>query len=415
MKNNTISRHISEVKKGNRLSVDGYVIEATSDAYMTKTDNGREWNFENNSGYHYASDFEGGLVDVVVSMVKRYAATSFIDDVVAGRAVEDDLDDYIEYWHTHETGKSLHEYLGMSNDVYGRWLTNSSLLSEIINQRLSIIIRVPYISVWDGGTEITTTATVNIKTGEVTDIAVVNVAGLDVCEREYIMMNDEQVDIYHDDHGYEHWADIQNKYGGSEMKEISAKCLNGDLRVGDLVLSVPDDCYSCLIGRVLEIHPVGTPEHDAETENDTDSIHVDFLEYDYKKCRIEEIEKAFSELYGTKKRFYECPLDDVIMSPESLIRISGIDDSFINDFLESGYIAARYCYNILRKLTEKSESDNTPPVNTMPDIKLDLMDTIESSVTLAGYEVLDGDRDSFIVRHGKSDADYEIKVTEMMG
>ena len=32
-------------------------------------------------------------------------------------------------------------------------------------------ITVPYVSVWDGGTEIETTAVVDIRTGEVTDIA----------------------------------------------------------------------------------------------------------------------------------------------------------------------------------------------------------------------------------------------------
>lgn len=73
-------------------------------------------------------------------------------------------------------------------------------------------IPVPYVSVWDGGTEVTTTATVNIKTGEVTNITAANVSGLDICERQYIVMHGEQVDVYQDEHGYDYWADIHKEY-----------------------------------------------------------------------------------------------------------------------------------------------------------------------------------------------------------
>jgi len=75
-------------------------------------------------------------------------------------------------------------------------------------------ILVLYVSIWDGGTEIETTAIVDIRTGEVTDVTSVNVTGLELCEREYIVMNSEQVDVYHDEHGYDLWADIENEYGG---------------------------------------------------------------------------------------------------------------------------------------------------------------------------------------------------------
>lgn len=60
-------------------------------------------------------------------------------------------------------------------------------------------IKVPYVSVWDGGTEVETSAIVDIRTGEVTDVEAVDVSGLDVCEREYIVMNDEQVDVHYDE------------------------------------------------------------------------------------------------------------------------------------------------------------------------------------------------------------------------
>ena len=72
-------------------------------------------------------------------------------------------------------------------------------------------IHIPYVSVWDGGTEIETTATVDILTGEITDIISVEVNGLDICERQYIVMNDEQVDVYQNERSYEYWADIKNE------------------------------------------------------------------------------------------------------------------------------------------------------------------------------------------------------------
>jgi hypothetical protein len=59
------TKHISEVEKGDNLIINGCVIIATSDAYMTKTDNGKEWNFESGDDYYYISDFENGIVDIV--------------------------------------------------------------------------------------------------------------------------------------------------------------------------------------------------------------------------------------------------------------------------------------------------------------------------------------------------------------
>lgn len=56
-----ICKHISEVKKGDILLVNETVLTAASDAYMTKTDGGKEWNFETTDDevpYVYASDVE---------------------------------------------------------------------------------------------------------------------------------------------------------------------------------------------------------------------------------------------------------------------------------------------------------------------------------------------------------------------
>ncbi len=123
-------------------------------------------------------------------------------------------------------------------------------------------------------------------------------------------------------------------------------CLNGELKPGDLVLSTPDEDYACLVGTVLAINKVGTPEHDAETENTTDDIHVDFMNSDYSEERIREIEEMFSDLYGTPKTFEECPIDDTIMSPDALIRITGTRGELLRSILSS-YDAAEALYRIV--------------------------------------------------------------------
>lgn len=198
------------------------------------------------------------------------------------------------------------------------------------------------------------------------------------------------------------------------MITISTKCVNGELRAGDLVISTPDEDYPCLIGRVLKINLLGTPEHDEETSNETDDVHVNFMEFDYPQKRIREIEAIFSELYGERKNFDECAIDDVIMAPDCLIRVTGIDEDLLPGLLESGFNAACYCFTILRRLTEQSESDIPAAKEMQSEIKTHILDVIESGIALSGYKIMDGDRDSIIIRHCESDTDFEIKVDEII-
>ena len=106
----------------------------------------------------------------------------------------------------------------------------------------------------------------------------------------------------------------------------SSKTLFGEVSPGDWVLSASNNDYSYLIGMVTAIEKHGTPEHD--TDNQTDDIHINFSAFDYPSERISEIEERFSALYGEKKTFDEISLDNVIMAPDMLIRIShlGIDE-----------------------------------------------------------------------------------------
>jgi len=134
------------------------------------------------------------------------------------------------------------------------------------------------------------------------------------------------------------------------METIKTKAVNGDIQAGDLVISTPDDVYTGLIGRVLCINLLGSDAHNEETENETDDVHVNFLEFEYSKTRKKEIEAMFTELYGVKKVFCECPIDDAIMAPSELIRITDIDSKMLDKLLESELNAVSYCYSILSSL-----------------------------------------------------------------
>lgn len=128
---------------------------------------------------------------------------------------------------------------------------------------------------------------------------------------------------------------------------VKTKCINGELQIGDLVLSTPEDEYSCLVGRVTDIKLLSDPDRD--TENDTDDVYVDFSESGYSEARVAEIKEMFTELYDEPKTMDDIPLDMAIIAPMCLIRITDLDKAQINAFLDKGLIAAEYCYNVLRK------------------------------------------------------------------
>jgi len=111
--------------------------------------------------------------------------------------------------------------------------------------------------------------------------------------------------------------------------EKTAKTIYGEVKSGDWVIAAPPDEYAYLLGVVTEIVKLGTPEHAAETSNETDNIHIDFTAFEYPPERITEIEERFSGLYGEPKAFEELPLDDVIMAPDMLISISNLSQGEI--------------------------------------------------------------------------------------
>ena len=137
-------------------------------------------------------------------------------------------------------------------------------------------------------------------------------------------------------------------------------CVNGELRPGDLVISIPEDEYGCLVGTVLYINKLGTPEHDAETTNDTDDVHVNFMGEDYSDQRIREIDSMLDDLYGESKSFLMAPLDDTIMSPDMLIRITGIGREELADILDSEAKATTFCERVIQALETQEIIPETP-------------------------------------------------------
>jgi len=148
------------------------------------------------------------------------------------------------------------------------------------------------------------------------------------------------------------------------MKDmVMVKCINGYISVGDIVLSTVDDDYPCLVGRVFCIEPVGSP--DRATENETDDVYVDF-EGDYSDERIREIEKTFSGFFDEAKTIDDIDLDSVIMSPDCLIRITGIDDEKLDWICESETNAIIYGYRILRELVDNAGGKPVEQPGTRP-------------------------------------------------
>lgn len=41
---------------------------------------------------------------------------NFVSDYLDKRATIDEIDDYVKYWHTHETGLSLQDFLGFTDE-----------------------------------------------------------------------------------------------------------------------------------------------------------------------------------------------------------------------------------------------------------------------------------------------------------
>ena len=62
---------------------------------------------------------------------------AFIKECLFGDAELEDIDSYVEYWHTHETNNSLRDFLGMTQYEYTEWLKYGDVvLRDILRCRV---------------------------------------------------------------------------------------------------------------------------------------------------------------------------------------------------------------------------------------------------------------------------------------
>jgi hypothetical protein len=59
--------------------------------------------------------------------------SNFIEQCQSQQASLDEIDDFIDEWHEHPRGQSLHEFLGMTREEYSLWITDSSILPVIVS------------------------------------------------------------------------------------------------------------------------------------------------------------------------------------------------------------------------------------------------------------------------------------------
>ena len=126
---------------------------------------------------------------------------------------------------------------------------------------------------------------------------------------------------------------------------VEIEVMNGTIKIGDLILSMPGNDYGGLVGTVTDIKLLGSI--DRETDNETDDIYVNFGNSDYSEKRQNEIEKEFADMYDEHRPFDELPLDMVIMPPDALINITNITEDELCGLLNSEEIAIFYWNNIL--------------------------------------------------------------------
>jgi hypothetical protein len=129
----------------------------------------------------------------------------------------------------------------------------------------------------------------------------------------------------------------------------SAQALNGEIERGNWVIVRPDETYACLVGQIIAIDKLGTPEHD--TENEADDVHVNFMAGDYSEAQKARLQEAFDHLYPQAETFEDMPLDDVIMAPAMLISLNDISAEKMGVLLSDYSAAESFCQAVLHGRT----------------------------------------------------------------
>jgi hypothetical protein len=60
---------------------------------------------------------------------------TFIDLCLDGRAVLEQVDDFVDQWHLGHDDVTLHDFLGLSQDEYSLWINDPDVLPYVIYSR----------------------------------------------------------------------------------------------------------------------------------------------------------------------------------------------------------------------------------------------------------------------------------------
>lgn len=117
----------------------------------------------------------------------------------------------------------------------------------------------------------------------------------------------------------------------------TTNCLNGEIAQGDLVISIPEDDYPCLVGTVLSIGKMRYSEKEY--------VFVNFMHPEYSANRLQEIEGMLCDAYGrpTTPGIWPLDIDNLPMSADSLIRITDISPVLLSAILDSEKAAEALC------------------------------------------------------------------------
>ncbi|MGF9715241.1 hypothetical protein [Paenibacillus naphthalenovorans] len=59
----------------------------------------------------------------------------FMDACMSGDAMADEIENYIEEWHESDSEETIYDFLGMTEEEYGLWVENESILKSIFFAR----------------------------------------------------------------------------------------------------------------------------------------------------------------------------------------------------------------------------------------------------------------------------------------
>lgn len=71
-------------------------------------------------------------------MFAKEVRQSFVDAVLAGDAMPDDIDDFIDAWHASSEDIGLAEFLGMTEEEYAVWVEKPDGLSFVLARKTAM-------------------------------------------------------------------------------------------------------------------------------------------------------------------------------------------------------------------------------------------------------------------------------------